>query len=115
MKGKMEIQTRDENGIIIFTIKGNLTFFSKDMVYKPYNEYLEQGRTKFVFNLQDIEYIDSSGMGVILIGATKLKEERIRIVGNKRVKVIFDMLKADKFLSLFDSESEAFNSFKQKQ
>ncbi len=107
----MEIDTRDIDGIVVFTVKGSLTFFSKEQVYTPYHDFLEQGRTKFVFNLQDLDYIDSSGMGVILIGATRLKNEKIRVVGNARVSVIFKMLNAGGFLVFYDSEEEALKSF----
>jgi anti-anti-sigma factor len=111
MKTKLEISVKEIDNIVVFNIKGGLTFYSKDLVYEHYNKFLDQGKTRFVFNLEELEYIDSSGMGVILIGATKLKGEKIRIVGNKRISAIFDMLKADRFLDMYANEDAAFKSF----
>ncbi len=100
--------------IAVFEIIGNFTFERKDLIYREFDKYLKQNIRKFVFNLEKTEYMDSSGVGTILMGASYVNRygEKIKVVGDTQVIENFKCLKVDKYIDFFKTLEEATESFK---
>jgi anti-anti-sigma factor len=100
--------------IVIFKILGNFTFERKDIIYKEFDKYLKQNIRKFIFDLSETEYMDSSGVGTILMGASFVNRygEKIKVVGDSQVIENFKCLKVDKYIGFFKSVDDAIDSFK---
>ncbi len=71
---------------------------------------------KFIFDLSNVSYIDSSGLSIlILAGNTAFKNgHKVRLVSpTAQVKYVIDIARIGQILSYHESVEEAINSFKQ--
>jgi anti-anti-sigma factor len=87
---------------------------SKDLwIY--FSSLIAGGALKIYLDLKKVEYIDSSGIGVI-INATKmirLKKGDIVIANiSDSIKEIFRVISLENFIRTFNTEVEAINSFR---
>ncbi len=100
--------------IVVFAIIGNFTFERKDLIYREFDKFLKQNIRKFVFDLAQTEYMDSSGVGTILMGASYVNRygEKIKVVGDTQVIENFKCLKVDKYIDFFKTLEKAIESFK---
>ena len=96
--------------------------FAGKMVYGPEcrqiewltMELLEQGERKIVFDLSRVSYLDSSGIGTLVMCSAKVKEAggKLRVTGAEgHVKTVFKITEAGKILDLYPNRIEALRSF----
>lgn len=107
-----KVEKKDD--IVIFEIIGNFTFERKDIIYKEFDKFLKENIRKFIFDLTKTDYMDSSGVGTILMGASYVNRfgERIKVVGESQVIENFKCLKVDKYIGFYRTLEEATISFK---
>lgn len=110
----MNIETREINGILIIQPMEKRIDASNALEFKAaMMEIVGNGYVNLVVNLSNLEFIDSSGLGVLVSimktisgrGEVKLCEA----AGD--VESIFELTRLDQIFSFFHSESEALNSF----
>jgi anti-anti-sigma factor len=68
-----EIQTRERDGVVLLDATGNLAGDAAALSDRV-AECLARGRNGVVLNLQDATYIDSTWLGAIVQGFTKLSQ-----------------------------------------
>jgi len=66
LMGKIDIDCRDENGLIVIDLKGQLDIYNSGDVQKLIEAYRQRGFHKFVVNLEDVTYLDSSTISVFI-------------------------------------------------
>jgi anti-sigma B factor antagonist len=74
----------------------------------------EQGRTKVVLDLENVDYIDSTGLGQVVIGFTSLQRAggSLKLLNlNRRNVELLVLTKLSTVFELYDDEQEAVNSF----
>ena len=69
-----EITERDREGIAIVAIKGRLTAGESNPVREKITELIAQGKINIIFDLAHVEYIDSTGLGGLVICYTQIKK-----------------------------------------
>jgi len=113
----MEIKTRDAEGVVIFDIKGEIrrSDTAETTLHQQVKSKLDKGKRNVLLNLQDVEFIDSFGVGEILASyistqnlGGKLKLARI----SKKLYLIFQVTMLTRVLEIYDSEDAALKSFK---
>ncbi len=113
----MTINTRTtDDDILIITLEGELSIFFKEEVENIVQESIEKDMYKFIFDLSNVSYIDSSGLSIlILAGNTAFKNgHKVRLVSpTAQVKYVIDIARIGQILSYHESVEEAINSFKQ--
>ncbi|EMY68074.1 STAS domain protein [Leptospira vanthielii serovar Holland str. Waz Holland = ATCC 700522] len=78
-------------------------------------ESASQEEHRFIFDLEGVSFIDSSGFGLIMSLNDKLSElgGGLRIVNvSKTIRQIFRISKISSVIQIFESTEEAVNSFK---
>lgn len=70
----LEIESREENSAVILKIKGNLDVFSLQKIRERMEVMLNQ-TTRVVFDLTNLEYIDSAGIGFIIGTLKRLRSK----------------------------------------
>lgn len=66
-----------------------------------------------IIDLAEVEYMDSSGVGVLVHVFQKVKanQGKLRLVRmNPRVRSVFEITKLDKYFVICDSEEQALNA-----
>ena len=79
------------------------------------SELVEKGQVNLVINLTEVDLVDSSGLGVLVSILKKVGDRgEIKICNLKEgVRSLFQLTRLDRVFSLYHSETEAVDSFKQ--
>jgi stage II sporulation protein AA (anti-sigma F factor antagonist) len=101
----MDLQTKIEGDAIIVTISGRLDAVTAPEYEKRIRELIDSGNSYFVVDFEQLDYISSAGLRVLLLMAKLLKEKSgqvcfANVKGN--VQSVFDM---SGFTSLFKMEN----------
>ena len=70
----MDIKTEQKEGALVFYLNGNLLGeHANAPVMEKLKESLEAGNNKVLFNLSDLKFINSTGLGMLLTALTKTR------------------------------------------
>jgi anti-sigma B factor antagonist len=112
----MKIESRFQNDVVIFDIEGEIkrSDITDLTLHQLVKEQLDAGRRKILLNFEQVEFIDSFGVGEILASyisthnlGGKLKLVRI----SKKLYLIFQVTMLTKVLDIFEDEEAALKSF----
>lgn len=110
------IKTRRLDDIVILDIRGRITLGDGTVVLRDtVQKLLEGGDRKFVMNLEDVDYIDSAGLGELVTAFTIVRAQHGQLKLLKLTHRIHDLLQITKLLTVFDSfesETEAIKSMR---
>ncbi|MEZ4774239.1 MAG: STAS domain-containing protein [Bacteroidia bacterium] len=71
----MEFKTTTSDQVVIYHLKGNLIGETDGIpLTESFSEYIENGARNFVINLQHLQHINSSGLGVLITLLTKARK-----------------------------------------
>ncbi|MGH9666738.1 MAG: STAS domain-containing protein [Bryobacteraceae bacterium] len=110
----LEIHRRDHEGIAIFDLKGRLTVGESTNLREKVNEAVKEGQNKIILNLGEVEYIDSTGLGGMVICFTTVKKAggALKLLNlNKRNVELIVLTKLHTVFEVFSDEQDAVNSF----
>lgn len=111
----LEIQQREREGIVILDLKGRLTVGSEVSTFRDrLQKLISSGRTSIILNLQDVDYIDSTGLGALVMAYTSLQRAggKIKLLNLSRRGIeLLVMTKLTTIFEVFDDEQNAINSF----
>ena len=107
----MNISTIVRQGVLIVRLEGELDMHVADEFRRTVDDALDSSGVKYLLlNLKGVEFIDSSGLGVILGRYKKItsKGGRILITGVRApVKRLFEFSGVLKIIKICTSETEA--------
>ncbi len=110
-----EIQKRDREGVMILDLKGRLVV--GEAASRLREEMLglaAAGNNKVVLNLEGVDFIDSTGLGAMVICYTTLKKGggalKLCHLAEREIELLV-LTKLTSVFELFDDEQHAINSF----
>lgn len=110
----LDIQESSREGISILTLKGRLAVGESSIVREAIQAMAAQGKTKVVLDLSNVDYIDSTGLGALVICYTSLKKQdgALKLVNpNKRNLELLLLTKLHTIFEVFTEIQDAINSF----
>ncbi len=108
-----DIHESEREGIVILALKGRLTVGEASTVREKVTELVAAGH-KNVVDLEHVDYIDSTGLGSMVICFTTLKKAvgALKLVNlNKRNIELLLLTKLHTIFEVFSDEQDAVNSF----
>lgn len=111
----MRISEHSTNHVTILDLQTPLTGdFSQQLFVPQIEAMIEEGKTRFVFNLTDLPWINSTGIG-LLVGARRKIDEaggRVVLAGvNDRMRDILKVVGLLAMWELYDDVTAALDSF----
>ncbi len=111
----MEIQRREREGITILDLKGRLAVGeSCTMLREGINDQIALGNKQIILNLQHIDYIDSTGLGSMVICYTSLQKTggamKLENLNRRNLELML-LTKLSTIFQIFPDEQEAVNAF----
>ena len=100
--------------ITVLTLKGRLTLGESNLIREKVNQLSAAGKVKTVIDLSNVEYIDSTGLGILVICFTSLKKQggALKLVNpNKRNVELLLLTKLHTVFEVFNEVPDAVNSF----
>jgi len=110
----LEIASREREGIRILDLSGKLTVGGASDLREKVTAEIASGSLRQLMNLKEVEYIDSTGLGAMVIchmavqkagGSLKLSNL------NRRNLELVLLTKLSTVFQIFNEEQEAINSF----
>jgi len=107
--------TREFSGITLVDLSGRISLGDGSaLLRKTVRDLLDEGRTKIILNLGDVNYIDSSGIGELVSGFSAVRNRGGELKLLNLTKKVHDLLQITKLFTVFDvfnEESTAVRSF----
>ena len=109
-----EIRQSEREGVVILTLKGRLTVGEASTVREKVTELVAAGSLNVILNLEHVDYIDSTGLGSMVICYTTLKKAggALKLVNpNKRNVELLLLTKLHTIFEVFSDDQDGVNSF----
>jgi len=111
----LTIRDREQEGILILDLKGRLTAGEETAVLREkLRSEAAAGRKNVILNLAEVDYIDSTGLGTMVICYTSLEKAggKLKLLNlNRRNIELLVLTKLSTVFELFNDEQDAVNSF----
>jgi len=111
----LEVSLREKEGITILDLKGSLIAGrTATALREALRVHLAQGGRNVILNLAQVDYIDSTGLGAMVMCFTALRKSSGRLVLlnlNQRQLELLVLTKLSTVFEIFDDEQQAVNSF----
>ena len=112
----MQIAERESGAVTVLDLSGRITMGEDGNLLKDkLQSLLHQGKKNILFNLAQVSYVDSAGLGAIVSAYTTVTREGGSLKLANVTKKLQDLLSITKLLTVFetfDSEDEAVRSYK---
>jgi len=107
----LKFSQRDENGVAVVDLKGKLTGGPEAETFRDlFTGLAEQGKTNVVVNLKDVDWIASTGIGILMRGYKTVKEADGRFIlchVGDRTQQVFNVLRLHDIFEIVPTEEEA--------
>jgi len=111
----LEIQQREREGIVILDLAGRITVGEEaSRLRDSLRELIAAGKTRVILNLERVDYIDSTGLGALVMGYTSVRKAggALKLVNLSRRNIeLLVFTKLETVFEIFDNELDALNSF----
>ena len=110
----LEIAESVREDVVILTLKGRLTLGESNLVREKIAALSAAGKHNVVVDLGGVDYIDSTGLGILVICFTSLKKQggALKLVNpNKRNVELLLLTKLHTVFEVFNEDQDAVNSF----
>ncbi|MFN3326956.1 MAG: STAS domain-containing protein [Bryobacteraceae bacterium] len=109
------IEQREKEGIAIYDLTGRLTVGEEvTLLRERLTAAAAAGQNRAILNLEGVEYIDSTGLGSLVICYTAMKKAggALKLLNlNKRNVELLILTKLTTVFEVFRDEQDAVNSF----
>jgi anti-sigma B factor antagonist len=111
----LDISEREREGITILDLNGRITVGDESTCLREeLRALMARGVLNVIVNLQDIDYIDSTGLGALVVCFTSLRKAggELKLLNlNRRNVELLVLTKLSTVFELFNDEQDALNSF----
>lgn len=110
----VDVSESQQDDVLIVKISGRLDAASSPVLEQKIGTVLEGGHTKLVINFDQVDYLSSAGMRLLITVSKKLQEKGGKVAlacVHDSVMEVITMAGFDKFLTTYPSESAAVGSF----
>jgi anti-sigma B factor antagonist len=112
----VKIESSVNDNIVIIKLRGKL-MGGPDM--EPFmsevEKYLTQGFKKFIIDLAEVDWIDSTGLGVLINRDIAIRKEKGHLILTgigEKLRSLFTITLAGSVFSFFESTAEAIDFYK---
>lgn len=91
-------------------LEGEVDVYTAPLLRQEIMDQVDAGVKNLLVNLSKVEYLDSTGLGILIGGVKRLKEQggSLRLVGpSARITRIFEITGLNKIFDVYTSEAEA--------
>lgn len=111
----VQIGDREREGVVLIDLKGRLVAGENVAALREkVASLVTGGRINAVLNLANVDYIDSSGLGALVMCFTTLRkaEGKLKLLNLTRRNIeLLVLTKLETVFEVFDDEQQAINSF----
>ncbi|MFZ2501101.1 MAG: STAS domain-containing protein [Nocardioides sp.] len=106
----LSLSTRDEAGRVVVDVAGEIDVYTAPKLREKLSELVAEGVHDIVLDLEAVEFLDSTGLGVLVGGLKKVRAQggTLHLVCTEdRLLKIFQITGLSKVFAIFDSVEAA--------
>jgi anti-sigma B factor antagonist len=106
----LSLGSRTENGWTVVDVKGEVDLFTAPKLREHVVGLVEEDQRRIVVNLEDVDFMDSTGLGVLVGALKRLKEKdgQLALVCSQgSVLRVLTVTGLNKVFAIYDSVEEA--------
>ena len=110
----LEFSEHEREGVTLLALKGRITVGEVTPVRDKITELVAAGHNQVVLDLQHVDYIDSTGLGNLVISYTQVKNAggALKLLHlNKRNVELLALTRLHTVFEIFAEDTDAVNSF----
>ncbi len=111
----LDVQRREIEEIVILDVSGRLVVGPEASdLRRVFDHLTAQRQSRIILNLKEVDYIDSTGLGTLVIGHSAAKDgggDMKLLHLSKRSAQLLILTKLTTVFEIFDDEQAAINSF----
>jgi anti-sigma B factor antagonist len=114
MEDKMDITVREQGNVNVLILKGKLDLANSGDLKSTVKSLLEQDKNLMHFNMQGVDFINSSGLGALVSMMKEVRVHKGRLTLSDLapyVNEIFEITQLSNVFEIYGNETEAVNSY----
>ena len=111
---QIQLNTYAVNNVKVLNLVGRFDTLNVGPVQAWIEEAVEVEPANLVVDLQDVPFVDSTGLATLVTGMKRSREKGgdLRLCGLQQpLRLIFELTRLDKAFEIFNSEEEAVQAF----
>ena len=117
MNFKMDTHTLEEE-LPVIELEGEVDVYTAPQLKHQMISILEGGANELVVDLTNVEYLDSTALGVLIGGLKRMRERdgnMVLVCPSPRIRRVFEITGLDKIFDMSNSEEEALEAMERKE
>jgi anti-sigma B factor antagonist len=109
----LALDVRPMGELAVIDIRGDVTAASEQPLSAAYEEATQHGAQALILNFTGLEYMNSSGIGMLVTMLVRANRQRQRLAAyglTDHYRQIFELTRLDEAITIFDDESSALSS-----
>lgn len=111
----MELETRNDGGVTIIAVRGDLVIGEAETTFKKtVTRLIEEGRVNLLVDLSSVGFLDSSGLGALVRALTNTQKEggQTKLLhAGPQIRKLLQMTKLDSVFEIHEDMEGAVSSF----
>ena len=111
-KVTMDVRKANPNTCVI-DIRGEITSAAENMLMDAYTRATTLGATNLLLNFKDLEYMNSSGIGLLVTLLIRTRRQQHRLIAcglSDHYRMIFELTRLNDAIAIYPSEAEALRA-----
>ncbi|MBP8948796.1 MAG: STAS domain-containing protein [Candidatus Promineofilum sp.] len=104
------MQVRQEPGVGVIAIRGEMTGFAEEALMTAYNEASHGSCPVVVLDFSALEYMNSTGIGLLVTLLIRAQRQGQRLLAcglSEHYRQIFDLTRLNEAIGIYESQEEA--------
>lgn len=100
----------DRNGCTVLSVHGEVDVYTAPRLREKLVELVSEGKRRIVVDLEDVDFLDSTGLGVLVGGLKRLRShdgDLILVCTQQRILKVFEITGLTKVFPIHDSVAAA--------
>ncbi len=107
----LDVSERD--GYAVLTVRGEVDVYTAPKFREQLIELVAQGKQRIVVDLDAVDFLDSTGLGVLVGGLKRLRShdgDLLLVCNQSRIRKVFEITGLTKVFSIYDSVDAAVST-----
>jgi anti-sigma B factor antagonist len=104
------LDVTEQNGFAVLAVRGEVDVYTAPRLRERLVELVSQGHQKVVVDLEGVDFLDSTGLGVLVGGLKRLRShdgDLTLVCTQRRILKVFEITGLTKVFSIFESVDAA--------
>src|SRR5207237_7906203 len=109
----LDVETSEKDGASVVSLRGEIDVYTAPRLRQTLIDLVEGGATDIVVDMERVDFLDSTGLGVLVGGLKRVKDKdgSMKLVATQdRILKIFDITGLSKVFPIFGSLDKALGS-----